>query len=180
MKVGKPSMRKIVLITTVIISSLLIPFLIHAEIYKWIDDKGNIHFTDDSSNIPEKYLPFAKAQEVSKESSAPISKGKSAPALASKSSEPLVDTTPRLFSGVISAVGAGTIAVTGEGSDMVFPIFEDTRIVTDEGKDIPFTELKAEMSVTVEYVRNGDDIHPLSIQVSGMSKGVPTRQKGHK
>jgi hypothetical protein len=34
------------------IGFLMIPFLVHAEIYKWIDGKGTIHFTDDYSNIP--------------------------------------------------------------------------------------------------------------------------------
>ncbi len=27
----------------------------HAEIYKWVDEKGTIHFTEDPSKIPEKY-----------------------------------------------------------------------------------------------------------------------------
>ena len=184
LKVRKPSMRKKVLMTTFMVSFLLIPFLIHAEVYKWIDDKGTIHFTDDYSNIPEKYLPSAEPQkspqESPKESSAPIPKEKSAPVLASKSPEPLVDATPRLFSGVISTVDAGMIVVTGEGNDMVFLISGDTKIVTDEGKEVPFDGLKAEMSVTVEYERNGDEIHALSVRISNMSKGVATRQKGHK
>ena len=34
------------------IGFLVIPFLVHAEVYKWIDDRGTIHFTDDYSNIP--------------------------------------------------------------------------------------------------------------------------------
>ncbi len=28
----------------------------YSEIYKWVDDKGEVHFTDDASNIPEQYL----------------------------------------------------------------------------------------------------------------------------
>jgi hypothetical protein len=31
-----------------------------AEVYKWVDDKGNIHFTDDSLQIPEKYRPSSE------------------------------------------------------------------------------------------------------------------------
>jgi len=27
----------------------------HAEIYKWVDEKGTIHFTEDPATIPEKY-----------------------------------------------------------------------------------------------------------------------------
>jgi hypothetical protein len=28
----------------------------YSEIYKWVDDKGEVHFTDNPSNIPEQYL----------------------------------------------------------------------------------------------------------------------------
>jgi hypothetical protein len=33
-----------------------------AEIYKWIDDKGTVHFTEDPSTIPEKYLERVKSR----------------------------------------------------------------------------------------------------------------------
>jgi predicted nucleic acid-binding Zn-ribbon protein len=36
---------------------LLIPGLSFGEVYKWVDDKGGIHFTDDLIQIPEKYRP---------------------------------------------------------------------------------------------------------------------------
>jgi len=48
-------MGKKILITAFTIGFLMIPFLIHAEVYKWIDAKGTIHFTDDYSNIPSSY-----------------------------------------------------------------------------------------------------------------------------
>jgi hypothetical protein len=186
LKVRRLSMRKTVLIASLTIVFLTIPFLIRAEVYKWIDDKGDTHFTDDYSTIPEKYLPAAETQSFPQESSPPSVEGKPTeekptPALAPKSSEPLADTTPRLFiSGVISTVGAGTIVVTGEGNDMVFLVSEDTKIIAYGGKDVPFAELKAGMSVTVEYMKNGDDIHPLSIRINTMPEGVPTRQKTQK
>ena len=28
----------------------------HAEIFKWVDEKGTIHFTEDPATIPEKYM----------------------------------------------------------------------------------------------------------------------------
>ena len=31
------------------------PFSYSAEIYRWTDDKGTVHFTDDPSSIPERY-----------------------------------------------------------------------------------------------------------------------------
>jgi len=54
-ELGGHSMGKKVLIAALAIGFLMIPFLIHAEVYKWIDRKGTIHFTDDYSNIPSSY-----------------------------------------------------------------------------------------------------------------------------
>jgi len=55
-------MRKAVLIAALTIGFLIIPFLIHAEFYKWIDDKGTIFFTDDYSNIPPTYQDRLKLE----------------------------------------------------------------------------------------------------------------------
>lgn len=55
-------MGKKVLIGALTIGFLMIPFLIHAEVYKWIDDKGTIHFTDDYSNIPSPYWERLKVE----------------------------------------------------------------------------------------------------------------------
>jgi tetratricopeptide (TPR) repeat protein len=55
-------MAKTVLISALAIGFLMIPFLIHAEVYKWVDDKGTIHFTDDYSNIPSSYREQLKVE----------------------------------------------------------------------------------------------------------------------
>jgi hypothetical protein len=55
-------MRKTALIAASTIFCLMIPFLIHAEVYKWVDDKGTIHFTDDYSNIPSSYRQQLKVE----------------------------------------------------------------------------------------------------------------------
>ncbi len=179
---GGNAMARTALVFTLAIGFLVIPFLIHAEVHKWRDDKGDVHFTDDYSTIPEKYLPSVETQSFPKVSAPPSAEGKPTPppALPPKKSEPSAHATPRLFSGVISTVGAGTMVVIGEGGDMVFLVSEDTKIATGEGKNAPLTELKAEMSVTVEYVKDGNDNRALSIIVSTMPKGVPTRQKAPK
>ena len=39
----------------VIVVGLLMFEPSHAEIYKWVDEKGTIHFTEDPATIPEKY-----------------------------------------------------------------------------------------------------------------------------
>jgi hypothetical protein len=61
-ELGGHSMRRKLLITALTIGFLIIPFLIHAEVYKWIDDKGTIHFTDDYSNIPSPYWERLKVE----------------------------------------------------------------------------------------------------------------------
>jgi hypothetical protein len=49
-------------------------FLAHAEVYKWVDEKGTVHFTDDYSKIPEKYRGQPE-REPSKKDSEVISPG---------------------------------------------------------------------------------------------------------
>lgn len=55
-------MGKKVFIAAFTIGFLMIPFLIHAEVYKWIDAKGTTHFTDDESNIPSSYRERLKVE----------------------------------------------------------------------------------------------------------------------
>jgi hypothetical protein len=43
------------------------PFLFSGEIYRWTDERGTVHFTDDVSKIPEKFLKEAERIEVSEE-----------------------------------------------------------------------------------------------------------------
>jgi hypothetical protein len=35
---------------------------VHAEIFKWIDEKGTVHFTEDPATIPEKYRDKVKSR----------------------------------------------------------------------------------------------------------------------
>ena len=86
-------MQKTVLIATLTISLLTIPFLGHAEVYKWIDDRGDVHFSDNYSSIPEKYRPLAETQRFPqdpKDTSPSSVEKKPTPALAPKVPEPAV------------------------------------------------------------------------------------------
>lgn len=167
-------MQKKVLIAALTVALLMIPFLIHAEVYKWIDDKGTIHFTDDNSNVPEKYLPVAETQPFLKESSLPGIQEKSAPVLAPRSSEPSGQEMSRLFSGLINGVdGSGrSITVAGEGKEMVFTVSEDTKITTDFGVNVSFGELKNGRPVTIEYIEKDGDYQARSVKVSLLLAGT--------
>ena len=46
---------------------LHIPRLFSGEVYRWTDDKGTIHLTDDVSKIPERYGDQAEKIEVQEE-----------------------------------------------------------------------------------------------------------------
>lgn len=43
----------------------------YGEIYKWVDEQGTVHFTDDLSNIPERYREDAETRKPTKETSTP-------------------------------------------------------------------------------------------------------------
>jgi hypothetical protein len=86
---------------------------------------------------------------------------------------------PRLFSGRIQTVdnAGGTIVVMAGEKTMVFQISKDTRIKTDFGEDLLVSQLKMTMSVVVEYMKEGDTIHPLSIKVNTLPSGYANSQK---
>jgi len=86
---------------------------------------------------------------------------------------------PRIFSGVISEVDGGgrTIVVKGDEKDMVFTIFEDTKIKTDYGDKFPLNELKNGMPVTVEYMKYDGSNDALAVKVNTMSRGFGKKQK---
>jgi len=177
-------MRDKVLIASFVISFLMIPFLIHAEVYKWVDDKGTVHFTDDYSNIPERYLPSTEVPGSPREGPPAIPQEKSAPVFTPKSSGSPELELPRLFSGLISGAdeSARSVAVTGGGDELVFAVSDETIIRTDYGKNLPFSELKNGRSVTIDYIEKGGELQArsmsVSIQQAGATNAVETDQEG--
>jgi len=186
-------MQKILLIAALTIGLLTIPFFVHAEFYKWIDEKGDVHFTDDYSKIPEKHRPAAETQrlrEDPKETSPSSVEKKPTPALAPKDPEPAVQkkvsepavqktlpALPEAFEGVISKLDdfGKSFVATGEKGTMTFLISRDTKIIDELGKEQHFEELKRRMEtnpstgvpVSVKYIRDGDDIHASNITLHG-------------
>lgn len=53
-------MRILAILVVILVVGFLSTQPVRAEIYKWTDDKGGIHFTEDSSTIPEKYRENTK------------------------------------------------------------------------------------------------------------------------
>ncbi len=55
---------------------LFAPFS-YGDMYRWVDDKGTVHFTDDLSTIPEKYREDVETRKPAQETSSPEMKDKS-------------------------------------------------------------------------------------------------------
>jgi clan AA aspartic protease (TIGR02281 family) len=64
-------MKRILLVMTVLIG-LALPA--GAEMYKWVDEKGRVHFTDDPSTIPERYRPNTETRKGTAEPLSPKAK----------------------------------------------------------------------------------------------------------
>jgi hypothetical protein len=62
---------------------LLLPVAAHAELYRWVDDKGTVNFTEDYESIPPKYRKSAKGSD-----DAVSQKKPSAPAAGSNATSP--------------------------------------------------------------------------------------------
>jgi len=78
-------MRNLIL---VILLSVIWASPTHGETYKWVDEKGTVHYADDLSKIPEKYRPDAELRKDPKKISDPEVKEKPIIPSNSKASEP--------------------------------------------------------------------------------------------
>jgi len=52
---------------TLILLFLFTATLSYAQVYKWVDEKGIVHFTDDTTQIPEKYRRAIEQREATEE-----------------------------------------------------------------------------------------------------------------
>jgi len=60
---------------TITLGLLLHSQLAHAEIYKWVDEKGTVHFTEDPATIPEKYREKVKSRTTDEDLMTPGTSG---------------------------------------------------------------------------------------------------------
>jgi hypothetical protein len=66
----------LLIISAIMVSGLMMPQISHAEIFKWVDDKGTVHFTEDPSTIPEKYLDSVKSRTTKEDLMTPEERAK--------------------------------------------------------------------------------------------------------
>jgi hypothetical protein len=75
---GSEGSMKIIILTISFL--VLLVGVSHSEIYKWIDEKGTVHFTEDPATIPERYRDKAKSKPTEEEMVRPQT-GKEAPSI---------------------------------------------------------------------------------------------------
>ena len=73
LRIGSERMRVVILFIVILIGFVSPAY---GEMYKWVDEKGTLHFADDLSKVPEKYRPDAEMQKAPKEISSPEIKEK--------------------------------------------------------------------------------------------------------
>jgi hypothetical protein len=152
-----------------------IPCIVNAEVFKWIDEKGTLHFSDDESAIPEKYRE--QAEKVTLPEGSKFIEGGGGPTNppAKYAMEESVEQDTSLwFSGLIKKAGMGQISVTGEGKDIVFLMTQNTKIKTGDEKIVPASELKDGRPVIIEYVKKGEENVARSIRVTILQKAPKT------
>ena len=74
----------------------------YGEVYKWVDEKGTVHFTDDLSTVPEKYRGDTETRTPPQETSAPQLQEMRKSPLPTKAAEPEGITVDLVRSGEVS------------------------------------------------------------------------------
>ncbi len=87
----------------------------YGEMYKWVDEKGTIHFTDDLSKIPEKYQPDVQSQKTPKEKPRELSapKKETEPAPVPTSEKPLEPVGFEIPIKIIGEVAVAEVILNG-------------------------------------------------------------------
>ncbi len=58
-RIGEDTMQKLFLVSIIL---MMTAGFAAAEMYKWVDDKGTVNFTEDYSKIPKKYRKKVKVK----------------------------------------------------------------------------------------------------------------------
>ena len=172
------------LISFVIVLAVLVASS-YGEMYKWVDEKGTVHFTDNFSSIPEKYRPAAETRNPSEETPTLQPQEISKPSLPEKIPEPpgtTVDLTrsgelfftevvlnERMKQHFIVDTGASFTVISREAA-------KELGVTIDEGT--PFIPVATASSVmfnplvTLKSVRVGDaEVENLDVLVHNLPGG---------
>jgi micrococcal nuclease len=87
----------------------------HAEIYRWLDRHGQVHFTDDYASIPPQYRDRVRVQPSSPSAESPVPPGsgrKSQKAKSTKRSAP-PSSAPARQAKVVAVLDGDTIIISG-------------------------------------------------------------------
>jgi clan AA aspartic protease (TIGR02281 family) len=90
-----------ILISFVIVLAIFVPSG-YGQMYKWVDEKGTVHFTDDLSTIPEKNREGAETRKPPKETPTSKPQEEPKPSLAEEITEPEGMTVELVRSGEVS------------------------------------------------------------------------------
>ena len=68
----KVMVNRIAMVLSIVLFSVSLIFqTAHAEIFKWVDEKGTVHFTEDPATIPEKYREKVKSRTTEEDLMSP-------------------------------------------------------------------------------------------------------------
>lgn len=98
---GERSGRMRFVVPFVILLAVFVPCS-YGEVYKWVDEKGTVHFTDDLSTVPEKYRGDTETRTPPQETSAPQLQEMRKSPLPTKAAEPEGITVDLVRSGEVS------------------------------------------------------------------------------
>ena len=98
---GERSGRMRFVVPFVILLAVFVPCS-YGEMYKWVDEKGTVHFTDDLSTVPEKYRGDTETRTPPQETSAPQLQEMRKSPLPTKAAEPEGITVDLVRSGEVS------------------------------------------------------------------------------
>jgi clan AA aspartic protease (TIGR02281 family) len=92
---------------------VVVGFPAYSEMYKWVDKKGTVHFTDDLLKVPEEFRSDAESRKIPKEVSAPALEEKPASIPApQKPSDPVGFEVPIKIKGEVAVV---EVILDGQG-----------------------------------------------------------------
>ncbi len=95
-------MGRIIPLTIIFVIFVVFVSTGYGEMYRWVDEKGTVHFTDDLSSIPERYREDAEVRRPSKGTPPLQPKESSEPSLPERISEPEGITVDLIQKGDIS------------------------------------------------------------------------------